>query len=1483
MKTPPALQSSRRNCHVALLLNILIFKAITPTFTQVININQAFSSDTIFAPFTGSAAVYSLKAYGNVNLYSDSSLVRIVLVDSYGNHRLVFESYPLITDTSSFVFSAGCDETCYMDGIVPDNIRIDLISAFLTLDSLKLDTNYIPNASELQAQAKWNNDSVKIAIMNQRIQEEHMYWRAGRTTMSEFSFQQKEHRFGTKFNLQGHDFYKGGIFQILPHQTFQQSNSLYVDHFDWRYRHDAHVATSKYYDGDENETGWLTEIKNQQDCYTCADFASVAGVEAYANLFFNNSIGNPYNIGNPNTPVLHHIDADLSELEVIRCQGSGNFHDCCNTTDNSSALTYIVNNGVNDDDCFDYALISHEPVDCDPPSPPCSAVCTDPDDNIRIQYKAPIGYIGSNEDYLKKKLIEFGPVICKIDPMPALNMAHAMLLTGFSVSKAGDTVYKSNVMGDPPIILDTLCDFLNTTTWIFKNSWGGTNFYSNAQITILNFKNDDTWYPTGTIWRQLTTPVLCSDEDGDGYYWWGIHRDDSGNQISPQLCNCPPGVIAEEEDCNDNDVTAGPYATSTNNPQNQPLYSCIPNGCTTLPVPLDINTSDTWSTGEGDRHINQNIIIHSGVTLTIECQVFFSPEAKIIIEPGGKLLLNGTLANQARLTSGCGEFWSGIEVHGDPKLAQTESNQGKVAILHGIIENSLCGIKNANPIIPIEGGNPYEPLDFYPSGGIIQADLATFRNNKTGIIFYPYRDGDNPNISYFRGCNFIISDALLDETSPYYFIKLNGVNKVDILGCTFRNLREENPPVTYNQRGNGIYLYNSAIYLNDTSIVTIYGTEYFELKFENLQYGIRGFHSGLDPAWITLHNANILNNQFGIYLSGYQESNPVSVYDNVFDLESNYSAGNQYGLYLDHCSGYKIQRNLVNGNPQAPGYQYGMLVNNSGIRTNFIYNNNFNGLYSALQGQNTNRGYYYPDNGNQGPVPDLETGLCFKCNNFQNCINDITVTDDVTEPVGHGITRNQGCDKGELSETATKEPAGNVFSPLPHPNHSYDIDMDESVSNITYFHHHFTQYHRVIPDLINYIHNPSKVTLQEHRSILAVFDPIASCPDDEYPSDDLDSLKTLFNEAKGKIDSLTGLFSQLVDEGSTEEKNSMVLTSTPSQSSEVYLDLITTSPYLSDTVLLSSAEKEDVLSNAMITDIMVANPQSAKNDGILDALDQRIIPLSDSMWSEIMGGGDTIADRERLEAELSGWVKSKENIFYELVRFYLNDTLHQWSKDSLLVLLQTDLVFSTQISLANYYLDQKDFLSADSLLQSLTENYNIKPGDDSTRQRLISLIPLLQQLYIDTIGYLIPDSSQQLTLQALSSNKSDITGAYARNILIANGLLDYQESILATSTLKSSKRYHSIKYGKTSTQYQFKIFPNPCKDYITIESLTDSQTSGITVDIINLENKIVDIYRFLNQRYILVVPMKEYPSGIYFVRINKNGVPVEIHRVIHLD
>jgi len=52
-----------------------------------------------------------------------------------------------------------------------------------------------------------------------------------------------------------------------------------------------------------------------------------------------------------------------------------------------------------------------------------------------------------------------------------------------------------------------------------------------------------------------------------------------------------------------------------------------------------------------------NIIVENGGSLTIRCRVSLPPGGKIIVEPEGKLTLNG-----ATLENDCGKTWKGIEV-----------------------------------------------------------------------------------------------------------------------------------------------------------------------------------------------------------------------------------------------------------------------------------------------------------------------------------------------------------------------------------------------------------------------------------------------------------------------------------------------------------------------------------------------------------------------------------------------------------------------------------------------------------------------------------------------------------------------------------------------------------------------------------------------------------------------------------------------------
>ena len=438
---------------------VIMITVISPVNAQDIQIGQAFSSDTTFNPFNGEHGIYSFTMFGDINLSSDSSLVRVVLIDRNGNHFLVYEAYPLITTFNSFSVDGVCDETCYLDGIDPDSIRIDIVNAIINIDKFKYDLNQISNINDLQAQTKLLNDSIKAINMNQRIQGKDMYWHAGRTSLVGLSFQEKEREFGKKYNLSGFDYYEGGIFGFYQKQDNSgQYSSNYVDNFDWRNRHSSDKPGTPYYNPGgpgigQHSAGWLTGTQSQGEEGLCWDYATTHTIGDYANIYLNN-------LPMPN----YYLSAD-----ELKCLMFLYFNaDPCGGALYTNAFNPVIPNygGIHVQD-------PNYHVPC-PPSSPCSYNGT----NAKINFTTSSTISLSNEDDLKHAIITQGPLASGIyfDP----SSGHAMELVGFKTIKTGDTVY-SNGSGWAQNGIIYQNDY-QKNVWIFKNSYLWSNSGTSTQV-----------------------------------------------------------------------------------------------------------------------------------------------------------------------------------------------------------------------------------------------------------------------------------------------------------------------------------------------------------------------------------------------------------------------------------------------------------------------------------------------------------------------------------------------------------------------------------------------------------------------------------------------------------------------------------------------------------------------------------------------------------------------------------------------------------------------------------------------------------------------------------------------------------------------------------------------------------------------------------------------------------------------------------------
>ena len=494
------------------------------------NISSSQKDFSTIVPVDTGKPVYSFSVSGSAYFAGDKSLIRLILVDTQGNEYLIYETYSLLTDRYSFALSNSCEETCVLDAVIPQHVRIEGYDASFDIKKFSYATSVQEIRSRIGALSisdrslaiKREKDAGKIQKLNENIKKAGLKWTAGETSVSTMTYAQKKKLFSNPDgkplerlpNLQGFEFYTGGVFEIgrppsSPTPTIPPTpiNTAFPLSWDWRNRHGQN---------------WMTPVKDQETYPTCWAFGTIGAFEAFINLWYN-----------------QHLDVDLSEQSLINCQNDPRVYD--NQCIEGDACI-LQNIGAVDEICVPY--VGDQGI--------CESGCANYQDKVWKNYdhrtyiteswaqysqrRIPINK-STGDEKIKEGLIQHGPM--KIDGVIS---AHSMVLVG----------YTTDTIDQRPIFM-------------VKNSWGG-NW---GQAGYANIKVDPALYNivTGITATYYVPPVInqtniiatqCVDNDNDGYCNWGI------SEIKPNTC---PSKCKPVKDCNDSDPSLGEFNI---------YYECMP-------------------------------------------------------------------------------------------------------------------------------------------------------------------------------------------------------------------------------------------------------------------------------------------------------------------------------------------------------------------------------------------------------------------------------------------------------------------------------------------------------------------------------------------------------------------------------------------------------------------------------------------------------------------------------------------------------------------------------------------------------------------------------------------------------------------------------------------------------------------------------------------------------------------------------------------
>ncbi|MDD3130399.1 MAG: C1 family peptidase [Bacteroidales bacterium] len=845
--------------------------------------------------------------------------------------------------------------------------------------------------------------------------------------------------------------------------------------------------------------------------------------------------------------------------------------------------------------------------------------------------------------------------------------------------------------------------------------------------------------------------------------------------------------------------------------------------------PVVIEGNEIW---DETHQITDGIVINNGASLTLEanCTLYMYPGSKIIVKPTATLMVDG-----AMITSGCNEFWKGIEVWGNP-ASPYPLDQGWLTIKNGaVIENAKVGIRNHHY------NDELAPPDGH-QGGIVKAFYSTFRNNKKTMDLRNYAYN---SYNYVKDCEFIYDDNYLDSNAPGYFIEARYMKGISIISSDFSNITTE----AYN--GRGIYSYKTNIAVKGKCIsLTEPCSEWENSTFNNLMYGIYAMDNAAGK-YVDIRNSTFNQCQKGVYISGMDGARVTSNEFNVpqfyaFDIEN-------YGLYLNNSTAYHVEDNDFFGPSPSQKGGIGVYVNNSGTSWNQIYNNRFENLRQATLAYGINRG------GN-------ETGLCIKCNDYQHNSYDIIVN-GVPHSINQGIARYQG--SPVICDTC---PAGNTFS----ADADYNYYNADGMGFLTYIYH--GQYLGL--ELLRPLTYYSIRTMNLLKNLWSIYNKEISCPSKLANSGgigiDIMVERNALAEANNIASQKDAQLEAWVDAGDTESLNFEVLMSSPPKAGEVYQGLMNQTPFLSDTVLKTAIYKEDVLVNAMIRDVLVASPQAAKNNELLDAINERFEPMPQWMKDQVLEGVNLLGAKESLEAERATWKHKRGEHFNNLYQYFRRDTLDPAALDSLKLLLTNDPYPNSKFRLAFLYYQAHDYNSMNSMLVSIPFDFELTLQQQLIHQDYLTLFGVLEQL---SGNELLLDSIQAIQLESLIQRDYYFPGAYARDLLFATGFIDYQEPVVIPEILKSSEIYGNEKFSSHDAPEILNVFPNPASDYVVVEYNTAEYNGDVLLSIVDLAGKHVFSEVQNSVRNQKVISTNGWKSGVYLVTISVNGATINSRKL----
>jgi len=195
--------------------------------------------------------------------------------------------------------------------------------------------------------------------------------------------------------------------------------------------------------------------------------------------------------------------------------------------------------------------------------------------------------------------------------------------------------------------------------------------------------------------------------------------------------------------------------------------------------------------------------------------------------------------------------------------------------------------------------------------------------------------------------------------------------------------------------------------------------------------------------------------------------------------------------------------------------------------------------------------------------------------------------------------------------------------------------------------------------------------------------------------------------------------------------------------------------------------------------------------------------------------------------------------------------------------------------LAWLHMQRAEYQQGATVMNGIPTSFDLSGDESAEYQDMTVVFGLLKNLCENGYSTNELTQAQRSQLQGIVAGGTGFAKVYARNILVALGVLEYEEPVILPDLFKTSEAVEAYEeLLNTPAPKMLEVYPNPSKDFVILGYRFDKETAG-TIEIRDVAGQTMQSITFTGIQDQVTVMTRTWTTGIYMISLVIDGTVKE--------